>query len=117
MTEGPWPRALVAEAAWRASYDDPIRLRAGECLTLTGRDDLWDGHRWLWAQAGDGRQGWVPDTLVADGRAAEEYSARELSCDAGEAVTGLRATHGWVWCSNAAGAEGWIPARHLTDAR
>jgi len=43
-----------------ATYSDPIRVAKGEIVRLTGREDLWDGHRWLWAVAEDGKEGWVP---------------------------------------------------------
>ncbi|PIE06514.1 MAG: hypothetical protein CSA74_12075 [Rhodobacterales bacterium] len=120
MAEPGWPRALVATGRWRASYADPIRLRAGDPLTLSGREEIWDGHRWLWAEAADGRVGWVPDALVDalidEARARADYSAMELSCTPGTSVTGLAATHGWIWCRDRDGAEGWLPARLLAAA-
>ncbi|WP_316015238.1 SH3 domain-containing protein [Roseobacter sp. HKCCA0434] len=94
-------------ADWTASYADPIRLRAGEAVRLTGREDIWDRHRWLWAEAGE-RVGWVPDDLVARGRALRDYSALELTVKAGEEVEAGPAQHGWRWCSGARG-EGWVP--------
>ncbi len=42
-----------------ASYADPIKVAKGEFLSLTGREDVWDGQRRLWAAADDGREGWV----------------------------------------------------------
>ena len=46
-----------------ASYADSIKVAKGEFLSLTGREDVGDGHRWLWAIADDGREGWyaAPD--------------------------------------------------------
>jgi len=46
--------------AWAAVYADPIVVGAGERLTLTGKEDLWEGHRWLWARSAAGKEGWVP---------------------------------------------------------
>lgn len=106
------PRRLVL-ADWTATYADPVRIAGGEVLVLTGREEVWDGHRWLWARAPDGREGWVPDTLVRDGRALRDFDARELTCRAGEAVTWLHATHGWAWCRAGDGREGWVPERCL----
>lgn len=98
---------------WTASYTNPVRVRAGEALVLDGREDLWDGHRWLWARGPDGREGWVPDSLVApDGTASRDYSALELTCDAGERLEAVEERHGWVLCRNAEG-EGWVPVRNL----
>lgn len=101
---------------WTACYDDPVTARAGESLVLSGREDIWDGHRWLWARDPSGREGWVPDALVEDGRARHDYSAMELSCAAGERLAGLEETHGWVLCRNVSGAIGWVPRRNLALA-
>ncbi len=109
-------RRTVKEAH-AASYADPIRVAAGAALTLTGREDIWDGHRWLWAVADDGREGWIPDDLVTDddGRsvAARDYSAVELTCAVGDIVELQHQTHGWAWCQTAAGDEGWLPLGKL----
>lgn len=95
---------------WAASYANPIALASGEALTLTGREDVWDGHRWLWAVANDGREGWIPDALISeDGRAREAYSAIELTCQTGETLLTLAETHGWALCRNERGEEGWVP--------
>ncbi len=103
--------------AWEASYGDPIRVARDAPLELSGREDIWDGHRWLWATSG-GREGWVPDSLVrhqaAGPVAAFDYSAMELSCPKGARLTAGRETHGWVWCRAEDGREGWVPRRNLT---
>lgn len=103
--------------AWQASYDDPVQVGAGEDLRLTGRTDLWDGHLWQWAVDRTGREGWVPDALVRvdDGhsKAAFDYSAQELTCEAGQVLTGLKSLNGWIWCRTEDGMEGWVPERHL----
>ena len=111
---------LVVIADHDASYSDPIVLKAGEAFDLSGRTELWDGHRWLWARAADGREGWIPDDLVESReggtRARADYDALELTCRAGDRLTGLRSTHGWTWCRNAAGDCGWVPLRKLDPA-
>ena len=110
---------VVLTADHTASYADPIALRAGEPLTLSGREDVWEGHRWLWAVAVDGREGWVPDSLPrASGKghvAAWDYAAIELTCAAGERLTLLRESHGWAWCRKGDGCEGWLPLRILAE--
>ena len=104
-------------ADWTASYADPLQLAAGAPVQLTGRAERWDGHLWLWARAGDGREGWIPDSLVRQGAsgpvASDAYAATELTCRAGEVVSAARAIHGWVWCRTATGRAGWVPARNL----
>ncbi|MGF1552901.1 MAG: SH3 domain-containing protein [Paracoccaceae bacterium] len=103
---------------WTASYADPITLAAGEGLTLTGAQEIWDGHRWLWARNAAGREGWVPDSLVEVGedgiRARSAYSAVELSCRRGERLEALEETHGWVRCRAESGATGWVPLRYVS---
>ena len=110
-------RRVLIEAH-KASYGDPIAVPRGAPLRLTGREDLWDGQRWLWARAPDGREGWVPDSLpeetLSGFAAAYDYNAIELSCDAGETVDLIKESHAWGWCRKADGNEGWLPLRLLT---
>ena len=107
----------IVTGDWTASYADPIRLSPGERVRLSGREDVWEGHRWLWATATDGREGWIPDTLVFEEggihMARAEYSAIELTCVAGQVLEGLQEQHGWVFCRAADGGTGWVPRRHL----
>ncbi len=102
-----------------ASYADSIEVAKSARLSLTGREDVWDGHRWLWAVAEDGRGGWIPDDLIAetdDGTVArQDFSALELTCSAGEAVEIVWETHGWAWCRKCDGREGWLPLRNLSE--
>jgi hypothetical protein len=42
------------------SYEDPISVKKGDRVFLSGEMDDWDGHIWLWSKARDGRQGWLP---------------------------------------------------------
>lgn len=121
------PPRVVAREAHRASYPDPVALRAGEPMRLTGREDVWDGWRRLWAVAEDGREGWVPDDLPAPaetcaaagdagGRratATRDYGAAELDCAPGDALAVLERRNGWALCRDARGAVGWIPLRRL----
>ncbi len=110
------PRVVVENH--RASYADAIEVAKGALVSLTGREDVWDGHRWLWAVADDGREGWVPDDLITeiDDRsvATRDFSAIELTCSAGDAVDILWETHGWAWCRKRDGSEGWLPLRNLS---
>ncbi len=101
-----------------ASYADPIRVAKGERLHLTGREELWDGHRWLWARAEDGKEGWVPDTLITgtgeETTASRDYWAIELTVSARESVDLLWETHGWAWCRNQNGSQGWVPLKNMS---
>ena len=106
-------------SAHERSYDNPIRVRRGDLIVLTGKREEWDGWTWLWAEAG-GRMGWVPDDLPeragALWRAAYDYSALELTLRPGDRLVGLRSSHGWVWCLDDDGEEGWAPQRCLAAA-
>lgn len=102
---------------WVATYEDPIQLAAGDRVELTGRQDHWDGHLWLWAKSTKGLEGWIPDDLVLSEngihRAREEYTAVELTCLTGQLLTSGKETHGWVYCYSADGQAGWVPKRNL----
>ena len=101
-----------------ASYAEPNKVAKGAVLSLTGREDVWDGHRWLWAIADDGREGWVPDDLITEiderSVASRDFLAIELACSAGDAVDIIWETHGWAWCRKCDGGEGWLPLRNLS---
>ncbi|MCJ8311014.1 MAG: hypothetical protein HRU27_15370 [Rhizobiaceae bacterium] len=105
--------------SYQAQYADPIAFEAGDLLTLTGRSDNWNGHTWLWAVAAkDGREGWIPDTLVDASLKTEQpasvaYNALELTCREGEELTILDSTHGWHLCQNQDGRAGWVPGENL----
>ena len=111
------PRILVG--AHDATYADPIEVAKGARLMLTGREDVWEGHRWLWAVAEDGREGWIPDDLATESDAgsvaSRDFSAIELTCSAGETVGFISETHGWAWCRKGDGSEGWLPLKNLSE--
>lgn len=111
------PRKVLV--SHNASYADPIGVAKGQVLSLSGREENWDGHRWLWAVADDGGEGWVPDNLIVETderlTASRDFSAIELTCAAGEAVEVVWETHGWAWCRNYDGREGWVPVRNLSE--
>lgn len=100
-----------------AIYADPICVKAGDRITLTGKTDEWDGHIWLWAVGADGKAGWVPDTIVEKRgerlQVNRDYSAIELTCTKDEILNLVEKTHGWAWCRSSAGNEGWVPLRIL----
>jgi len=115
MPDKPVPRCLLEDHV--ASYEDPIAFTQGQALSLTGKAEIWDGYRWLWAVGPDGRAGWIPDdsVIVKDGGviALRDYSAMELTCDKGAILLVIEETHGWVWCSAPNGLAGWVPANKL----
>jgi hypothetical protein len=108
--------SLLVIEDWTAAYSDPIRVSAGDPVKLNGREDIWDGHTWLWAESNDGKEGWIPDCIVSKGahpKATETYSATELTCRKGQSLKAEKRLHGWVWCSDQNGKQGWVPERNL----
>lgn len=102
----------------------------------------WDD--WFFCQTAGQSGGWVPGQIIgpvprepgsassipapavpadvrrgdkaslAPGLALEDYTARELSVDAGDIVTGSRRLNGWLWADKQATSEsGWVPLAHL----
>jgi hypothetical protein len=105
---------------YQAQYTDPIHGKRGDVLQTDGRTDVWQGnpeHLWCWCQHPDGREGWVPQTLLqatTDGlQLTADYAATELSAADGEFVTALHFNSGWYWCKRDQ-ALGWLPADHLS---
>ncbi|NTG45262.1 SH3 domain-containing protein [Rhizobium rhizogenes] len=43
----------------KATYLDPITVKAGDMISLSGKTDNWDGHTWLWADGPNGKAGWI----------------------------------------------------------
>lgn len=102
---------------WQATYAHPIHVEAGDVLFITGRQDNWESHIWLWVRSAGGLEGWMPDIIVNETKfgyvATEEYTAAELTCRRGQVLVGEKETHGWVFCRSADGAAGWVPRKNL----
>lgn len=111
------PRHCRVVADYQQVYPDPIAVRAGERVTLTGREDNWHASIWVWGIDPRGKEGWLPrDAVVQHGDhavARYDFDARELTVSAGEQVTVERAESGWLWCVNGQGRQGWVPATHV----
>ena len=102
----PHPHVLVRRH--EATYPHPFRVRKGDRLLRSDREDGWDGHRWIWLAA-DGREGWAADNLPTDetsGRAAFDTDAMELTARPGETLTASLTTHGRMWRANDRGEAG-----------
>lgn len=101
--------------AYTRFYADPLRVRAGEALTITDRTDYWREQLWVWCVDARGKEGWVPDRYLDRERGTihVDYSAWELSAAQGEILTVLDQTHGWLWCASAQREQGWIPEENV----
>ena len=112
----------------RASYADPIAMRAGDRVTVGRRYTTWP--EYVWCTGPDGREGWVPEAFLeakGDGgtpngekaasdvrTARRDYDARELDVAPGDVVLAREEAGGWFWCEAADGRRGWLPAECLT---
>jgi hypothetical protein len=97
------------------SAREPLRVRAGELLTVGREDDEWRG--WVWCTTAVGAGGWVPLAFL---RANEtgvvtlvDYDATELAVEAGEVLAVEQVVNGWLWCRGDSGRSGWVPQRNV----
>jgi uncharacterized protein YgiM (DUF1202 family) len=102
------------------SYADPITMRAGDTVEISGKEDNWNGWVWIWCTNQQGKSGWVPKSYVelsgSTGRARCDYDAIELSVSVGEEVLIEKEESGWVWCINRDGKRGWVPVENIEIA-
>lgn len=101
-------------ASYRTQYHQPIEVEIGTCVNFLDRVDDGEFPGWKWAQAADGRSGWVPRAFFGPGEgsalALRSYSARELDVEIGSRVRPIEEFSGWLRVIDEAGREGWIPA-------
>lgn len=99
----------------------PLRLTAGDTVTVGDRDAEWPAFVFVTAAHGSG---WVPERHLStqqEGRRATVhtgYDTTELPTRRGETLEVLAQDlpSGWLWCRSASGREGWVPCTTLTDA-
>ena len=107
MTATTWRvRALAASSP---SNPNPIKMRAGDVVEITGQED--DG--WVWCRHQTGKESWVPVSYLAAGEgntrtARFDYDATELSVEVGEEFQATLEEHGWLWGRNTQGTWGWV---------
>lgn len=102
------------------SYPDPLAVKAGDTVSLTGKVDQWNNKpEWtfLWCVDQRGKDGWVPQEHIeqqgATGIMLYDYDCVELAVAVGETVTMAATVSGWVWCANQHGQSGWVPLECL----
>jgi hypothetical protein len=108
---------VIAVTAHVSAYPNPIRFEPGDRLVLGERDDAYPG--WIRVITADGNAGWAPEQFVecrsqTEGRAVEEYTARELNTVAGDSLVSHRELNGWLWVENDRGECGWVPKETTT---
>ncbi|NLG65908.1 MAG: hypothetical protein GX537_09920 [Actinobacteria bacterium] len=103
---------LRVVAAHRASYGNPISLRAGDRVIAGRRDTTWP--EYLWCTGPDGREGWVPERFLSTEAggvvAARDYDAAELTVEPGDLLGLIDQVGGWYLCAARDGRRGWVPA-------
>ena len=102
--------------SYKSAYPEPISFEVGEAVSLGEMDDEYPG--WIRVTTADGNTGWAPlKYLVSSGPndaiARSQYSAQELSAEAGESLELIKQLDGWAWCLNDEGRHGWLPSALL----
>ncbi len=94
-----------------AAYSEPLSAQKGEPVFFKRRDPRYSG--WLWCESVNGQRGWVPESwigIMEDGLVMQrDYTAAELSIDAGEELAVDITEAGWGWAHTGDGREGWVP--------
>ena len=102
-------------AAHRAPDRPPIRVAAGDSVTLGERDSDWP--QFVWTTLAQGLGGWIPAVLfdrdIGEATALSDYDTRELDTAIGEILILHHHQEDWWWAENANGDSGWIPARAI----
>lgn len=102
---------FTATSCYEELDTNPIRLRAGDHVSVSHRDNTWPG--WVWAIDAHGNDGYIPESILKaeeGGRflVKEDFDPTVLTVRKGETLTSLRQNHGWHWCQNADGGQGWV---------
>ena len=104
-------RKVRVVKGYRTNYPEPLKLMAGEILTLGDRESQYAG--WLWCTDKNGNSGWVPENYVEiiglSVRMNRDYDATELNVDEGDELWILDQESGWVLCRTDDGRLGWLP--------
>lgn len=104
--------------AHRSNYPNPISFAAGDRLVVDQRESEYPG--WTWVRTADGNAGWAPVSYFEivskdQARATQDYTARELDTDIGDALVVMRELNGWYWLCNGRGEEGWAPVETTSE--
>lgn len=98
----------------RSNYPNPICFRRGQQVEVGEEDPNFPG--WIRVKTEDGNEGWAPMDYLElapsgeQGKAVNDYTAKELDVRPGEQVEIISELAGWVWCRSSLGEYGWIPA-------
>lgn len=114
-------RYLVA-SSHESEFPSPITFRKGDPLVVGEQyegSEAWDN--WFFCSTPGEEPGWVPGQVIerlggSNGRALDDYTARELNVLEGELLIGTRILNSWVWCEKLISKEsGWVPLDNLKE--
>ena len=86
-------------------------MARGQALNTHHTDP--DNPGWRWTTDAAGLGGWLPEGLVVNGCATEDFDSTELTLSRGQRVTRLEQRNGWSYCETEDGTRGWLPDSHL----
>jgi uncharacterized protein YgiM (DUF1202 family) len=109
----PIPAFIVAD--YTTKFTDPLKLHAGDKVTLGQKDPEYPG--WIWCTDTNHKSGWAPVAFIKidgdTGVMTRDYDAAELSVTVGDTVTILSEESGWYWCKTSRGEIGWLPKENV----
>ena len=102
--------------AYKSPYPNPIIFHSGDIIRVGNEyDGDPDWLNWIWCEAEDGRQAWVPKQYIQiEGNKAvfnREYNALELSVSVGDEVIIHAIVSGFGLAEKIDGAKGWVPMK------
>ncbi len=101
--------------SYQAVYLEALQMTKGDVLQVVRRDNEYPG--WVWCTDARGKGGWIPETYLdlasKDAVALQDYTAAELTVQAGDQVDIAYEESGWMWVTDGAGCSGWVPATHI----
>jgi len=112
-------QTFIANADFQVIDRQPVKLIAGETVTVTAPDRAWPG--WVAIQTTAQRKAHIPGEFLAiDGSSAtllEAFDSTDLCVKRGDKILSLREIHGWHWCENQTnGGYGWLASYLLSPA-
>ncbi|AZM95684.1 SH3 domain-containing protein [Vreelandella venusta] len=115
-------KKYLVVSSHESEFPNPITFRKGDPL-IVGEEykgtEEWDN--WFFCSSPGQEPGWVPGQVIerlegSEGRALDDYTARELNVLEGERLTGARVLNGWLWCEKSISKEsGWVPLENLQE--
>ncbi len=110
-----FPRTSHVIRPHKATYPEPLVIKAGESVTVGRSDTEYPG--WIWCTHSSGRSAWVPERfLQRNGDFAvllRDYDSTELTVDIGDQLALLGEESGWFWCRDGRGRLGWVPVTNV----